>query len=342
MARLEVRERGVIGAIALVLSLALVATTIRVAGGAYDQGYELQASLSRVGQNLDDLSEVRIRGVRVGRVDRIAVDERGRPVVSLRLDEDVRIPSTATASVQPLSLFGPQVVAIHPGAGEGQGPWLTPGETLPEDAAVTELQDLLPGITELVAAIDPDELESLLAATAAAADELAPRSEGMVRNARELTGVAREHLDDGTRILADLTRIARTFEGRIDQLGEVGEDVHATVPAVLAQRDQLDRLLVATTDAFGLVADLFERHPAAFSELARSLLPALLPPLAALAGDLTALPPFIEVLTVLFGELASVFHITGTVGQRLGAIEAHLTPDLCELVDVLECQAGDP
>jgi phospholipid/cholesterol/gamma-HCH transport system substrate-binding protein len=331
---LTTREHTIVGAICVVLTLALLAVGLRAVTGAFASGYELRTTFPQIGQGLDTYSDVRIRGVRVGTVEEIGVDERGRPVVTLRMQPDVRVPETARASVEPLSIFGPTYIALDPGEGEGTGPFLAPGETIAASGRTAELQDLLERTSQLLDAVDPDELGSVLRSSATIAADLAPRAGAMIDAGTELSGVAARHTERGTTLLADLDRLSAELQGVGPTLSSIATDAGSLLPSLVAAEDDLSATLRAAVRAAQVVSELLERHPDAFSELAQGLLPAVLPPLAAVAGNVEVIPEFVEVIATFFGELATVMHLDAPTGGRLGGIEMYLRSDPCELLDL--------
>ncbi len=330
-------ERAVAGGVVLVLVAALVLVTLRLPGsGAAGPTYEVD--LPHAGQGIGRASEVRIRGVEVGEVTHQTVDARGRARLTVALEASAPpLPATTRASVQPLSLFGPQYLALDLGDHDAATPVLADGATLVAATGPTELQEVLGRTATLLDAVDGEAIARLVGATADVARDLAPRTDGMLAAARTLTDVAVRHTDDGTRLLADLDRIGRDLDGTVARFTTVGAQVHDLVPALVERRDGFGHLLTSSTRTARVVGDLLVAHPDAVAELAGSLLPALLPPLAALVADVTAVPEFADTIAVLFGELASVFHVDGPAGQRLGAIELQLGLDPCEVLDLLAC-----
>jgi phospholipid/cholesterol/gamma-HCH transport system substrate-binding protein len=338
MRGLTPREHTVVGATCVVLTLALLAVGLRAATGEFASGYELRATFPQIGQGLDTFSDVRIRGVRVGSVEGIDVDDRGHPVVTLRMQPEVRVPRTARASVEPLSIFGPTYIALDPGNAEGTGPFLAPGESIAASGRTAELQDLLERTSQLLGAIDPDELGTVLRSSATIAGDLAPRAGPLVDAATELSGVAARHTERGGRLLTDLERLSSELRGVGPALTSIAGDGRTLLPALVAAEADLAGTLTAATRASQVVSEVLERHPDAFSQLAQGLLPAVLPPLAAVAGNVHVIPEFVEVIATFFAELAAVMHLDAPQGGRLGGIEMYLQPDPCEILDL--CPQG--
>ncbi|WP_241683747.1 MlaD family protein [Actinomadura sp. J1-007] len=119
---------GVVGAgvIAAAATFVAVGSTPSHAGSTY-----YTASFGRAGQGLDPgKSDVKIRGITVGGIDTVKLRRDGRVSVRMRVDKGVRIPATTSATIEPVSVFGPKDMALDLGPGELHGPYLPDGGTV--------------------------------------------------------------------------------------------------------------------------------------------------------------------------------------------------------------------
>ena len=105
----SVPERYRVGfGLAGALAIAGVITVVLAYGqGAYAKGYEVTAVFPTSSQGLftDGGSAVKLPGVNVGEVSGIELLDDGRAEVTLFIDDHVRVPDTAMASIEPLSIF---------------------------------------------------------------------------------------------------------------------------------------------------------------------------------------------------------------------------------------------
>lgn len=80
------------------------------------QGYSLQAKFQAV-DGLSTGSDVRIGGIKVGRVDRMMLDPQTyQALVTFQIQDGTPVPADSTASVVSDGLLGGKYVAIEPGA----------------------------------------------------------------------------------------------------------------------------------------------------------------------------------------------------------------------------------
>ena len=165
-------RRGVVGAVFFLL---LAGALTAVGKGQFSNEMHVSALVDNAGGSLVPGSDVKSRGVILGRVDSIELagggEGRGgaRILMTLEGDQAVRIPASTTARVLPAAVFGTAFVDLIPGPG---GAPLHDGSVVPQatDGKTLELQDALDNTDRVLSAIDPAELASTLAAVGNALD----------------------------------------------------------------------------------------------------------------------------------------------------------------------------
>lgn len=106
---------GALVALALILVFLYAGKemTVKAAAG----GYILHAAFDRV-DGLPPGAEVRLGGIRVGRVDSQALDGYYRAQTSLLIDAGVKLPLDTSAAIHTDGLFGSKYVVLEPGGDE--------------------------------------------------------------------------------------------------------------------------------------------------------------------------------------------------------------------------------
>lgn len=139
MASREENRNVLVGAgVLLALIAGLVAVHIDSAREK-TEGYPLIARFDKAeGVNLG--TEVRVGGVRVGKVTQAKLDDRFRAVLTLRLADSVKLPADSNAVVQTDGLLGAKFISLQPG---GDDKNLQPGEEIAYTQSSLSLQDLL-------------------------------------------------------------------------------------------------------------------------------------------------------------------------------------------------------
>ena len=85
-------------------------------------------------------TEVRLAGVSVGKVTRQVLDDNFRAVLTLQLDNTVKLPTDSNAVIQTEALLGGKFIALQPGGDEKN---LQPGGEIAYTQSSLSLQDLL-------------------------------------------------------------------------------------------------------------------------------------------------------------------------------------------------------
>tara|TARA_Y100001001_G_C7982939_1_gene300047 strand:- start:103 stop:576 length:474 start_codon:yes stop_codon:yes gene_type:complete len=108
----------IFGAIVLILAGVFLAFSYRAADVESKTGYQVSARFSELG-SLNNGSDVRISGVKVGTVGKIELDpELYLAKVTLNLDPDLQLPTDTAALISSEGLLGGSFLALEPGASE--------------------------------------------------------------------------------------------------------------------------------------------------------------------------------------------------------------------------------
>ena len=222
------------GLIAIVATGAVASLLVIAANGAYSDDYRLTARTARTGFGLDDTSEVKIRGVRVGAVEGLELLDDGTVELTLRIARHVRIPVDATATIEPLSVFGPKFVDVRPGPNEVDGPFHAPGASMGTVVGPTELAETLDALTTLLQAVDAEDVSTIVSELARGVDGLGAEIGSSIEAANDVAAridAKRPVLDE---LLEDAQALAATLATRTDSLSTLardGQDVLRTIDA---------------------------------------------------------------------------------------------------------------
>lgn len=240
------RERNpvVVGAV----SLAVVALLILAAFRAQDLpliggGDTYYAAFSESG-GLKAGDEVRIAGVRVGKVEDVSLD--GDHVkVAFRVDTDSAFGEETRAEIKVKTLLGAMFLALDP-AGDGQ---LAEGSEIPVDRTSSpyDVVDAFSGLAETSERIDTDQLAQSLTTLA----DLTRNTPEEFRKA--LDGVSRlsaniaDRDDQINTLLANLKRVSSVLDERDEDIVGLMKDSDVLFRALVARREAVHNLLVSTS-----------------------------------------------------------------------------------------------
>ncbi|WP_063012467.1 MCE family protein [Nocardia kruczakiae] len=215
--------------LALVASWTVYSTLQRSVSGDTDR---YQATFGDVlGLRVGD--DVRMAGVRVGRVDFIELDDQ-RARVGFRVRSRQHLFTTTKALIRYQNLIGQRYIALAPGSGPAAP--LPPGGSIPIERTESsfDVSTVLSGFEPLFSVLQPDEVNSL--------------SQTLVQ---ALQG-------DGVSLSALITRaagLANTFRDRDEILGRVVTNLSSVVAGLAHRASELETLI---TQARTLVTGLYE------------------------------------------------------------------------------------
>ncbi len=226
--RRDLMVRGV--AYLVVVALAVVLVLARFTGAFADR-VAVTALLTETGDALTAGSDVKLRGVLVGRVASIDRDPGRRGAeVELRLDPGKArdVPADVTARSLPANFFGQSFVDLVPPAQSTAGP-IRSGTRIPADtsAETVELQDVFAKLYRVLSAVQPGKLASVLGALAQALD-------GRGAQIGDLVGKS-------DRYLRALQPALPTLQADLRAFAQFAEDLNRRAPSLL---DSVDDVLV--------------------------------------------------------------------------------------------------
>ena len=144
------RDEVLVGAfISAAVAIALIGTLWLVRGG-LSSGYPLHTKFAW-GQNLKPGQPVLLAGVNVGAVADVTLRNEGYLDVVLRVNDDIKVPRNAVASVKPVGIFGDAAIALTP-TGPSKISY-NPGDTVPVGPADTDIQAIMNRVDSIGATV---------------------------------------------------------------------------------------------------------------------------------------------------------------------------------------------
>jgi phospholipid/cholesterol/gamma-HCH transport system substrate-binding protein len=223
------------------------------------QAYELKAYFSdAIGLTADN--QVRVAGIKVGQVKDIELVG-DRVLVTMDVDNNIKIPRDATAQIRLATLLGTKFVNID---GAGPGPYLADGDVIPlENTSVPyQIFQAANEGTGVLEGLNGPRLNRLLV-----------QLTDLVRTSRGEIGHALEGLNElGAGLNARAPELRELLSGADDLtklLANEGDNINSlidnsnTVLATLAEkREEIQSLLASTELMAGELADLVRTHRA--------------------------------------------------------------------------------
>ena len=292
--------------------------------------FEKSTTYNAVFANVSGLREnnfVRIAGVEVGKVKKVAVQPDSTVRVEFSADESVVLTEGSRAVVRYDDLFGGRFLLLEEGAGGVKR--LGPGATIPlgRTQPALDLDALIGGLRPVFRALNPDQINALSGQLIQAVQGQGPTVGSVLTQAAAVTNT----LADRDRLFGSLITNLNTVLGSLgDQDGQVAKAVDSlsTLMSTLQERKQDLALGIRGTDRiFALGTEVLNR--------ARSPLKKVVDQTDRVAGTLLADKDFLD---NLINTLPDDYRIIG----REGLYGDFFTFYLCDLILKLNGKTGQP
>ncbi|WP_084219496.1 MCE family protein [Spirillospora albida] len=317
---------GLVGAGVLAASVTLVAigSTPSHAGSTY-----YSATFSRSGQGLDPgKSDVKIRGIAVGTVDALKLDRDGRVTVRLRVDKGVKVPTTTTAAIEPVSVFGPKDLVLDLGSGELAGPYLPDGGRVAKTEDPEELSDTAWPAYRLTKAINPDEVAAIINAFGSGLSGQGPALRRTIDNGSKVVDATYRDRAALQALLRNINGLSGTFADRGDTIGGLAGDFTTLSGTVSRNPDKIGQLLDRSGELSTRLGTTLRDHGANLGDIVDG------------AGDLAAvlngqrrnIPVLLDSLNGFFTLLARIIRIPGPENTLIAQAKNALPLDFCQII----------
>jgi len=306
---------------------AAVAVAAAVAATPSDPpSHYFNATFNRAGQGLDGQSKVKVRGMTVGSVVSVKLDGKGRARVRFRVDEDIRVPATVSVGVEPTSVFGPKDLSLDFGQGEGVGPFLKSEAVITRTSDPAELSDTGRPIADLAAAIDPEDLSTVVHTLAEALRGNGEKLRRTTDNGQKVLELLHRDRKGTSRALKDATALADVFGSRTETIDRLLDDATALNKTLIEDPEGFEQ----TLDNAAVLADALS----ATLENNGDDLALLIDKGSLLNDSLYSRQPelvsLINGISSLFGGLAAIMQVPGPQGTRLGNTNLYVSLNLCD------------
>lgn len=227
-----------IAVLVMLMVMAFKADSLPLIGG----GTTYYANFSEAG-GLKTGDEVRVAGVRVGKVNSIELD--GNQVkVGFKIREKVNFGENSGAGVRVKTLLGDMFLELQP-AGEGQ---MKAGATIPVDRTESpyDVVEAFEGLADTSANIDKDQLAAALTTladlTRSTPEEFQAALTGVSDLSRNLAAKD-ERIES---LLTQLDRVTKVLDERDEDLITLMNDANQLFAALVERREAVHNLLLST------------------------------------------------------------------------------------------------
>ncbi|GAA1927893.1 MCE family protein [Nocardioides hwasunensis] len=249
--RTTIRTRA-LGAVFLVLMLAAVWVTYAVFTKKFTSYDQVTVHASKIGLQLPQRADVKIRGVIVGEVLDYAPTADGADItLGLYRDRVAKIPGDVTASILPKTLFGEKFVSLDVPAGASSAKPIADGDVIERTDLSIEVEEVLSDLYPLLRAVQPADLNTTLNAIATA---LEGRGEQLGQSLETLDDYLTRLNPELPGLVEDLRLTARVSDTYADVLPEVATILRNTITTTTTLEDREDKLQALFNDVTRLSA----------------------------------------------------------------------------------------
>jgi virulence factor Mce-like protein len=319
--KIRVRLQGVAFLVVLALLLGL-------AVAAYNKAFTTVAHVTletdTAGNQLQEASDVKVRGVIVGDVRKVSASSKGA-TIELAINPDYldEIPADVSARLLPKTLFGERFVNLqlpdHPGDAR-----LADGDVIGQDRSsnAIELQKVIDDMLPLLQAVQPQDLSYTLGAVA---DALRGRGKSLGENLAstgEYFGQVNTVLPELQADISKLADVTDTYQGAADDLLGVLDNLSVMNRTLVDQKEQLRRTFTVVDASSNVTAGFLETNEQNLISLAQTSRPVLgvfakySPEYPCLLNGLTRFNPMISEAFGADGDPALNLNITVSLPPR--------------------------
>jgi phospholipid/cholesterol/gamma-HCH transport system substrate-binding protein len=237
--------RLLICAAVLVVLVGGTVTLIRDSNGDYSGDYPLSGLFAQAGEGLPPGSEVVFRGVQVGRVSSAAL-QGDEAKVTVLINPNFEVPRDATATIEPVNLFGADEVSLTTPAHDAEaGPYLAHGASFAHTANSDELGDLFAAATPLLQKINTNSLSTVLGELGQASQGEGPSIARSIMAGTRLAGELNATRNAQEVALDSLARFSQAVAPLAGNLNSVANEVNDALPAFNSEEADYEKFLNA-------------------------------------------------------------------------------------------------
>jgi phospholipid/cholesterol/gamma-HCH transport system substrate-binding protein len=230
--------------------------------------------------------DVRVRGVKVGRVASLEVLDDALAAVDLEIEADRRIPAEVTATIKYRNIIGQRYVAL--GETEAAGSALEPGATIPVERTrpALDLTALFNGFQPLFRALSPEDVNRLSFEIIQVFQGEGGTIESLLGSTASLTSTIADRDTAIGEVIDNLNVVIGTVSERSPELIDLIGELQQLVSGLAAQREPIGEAIAAIGDLTDTTAGLLgEARPALRDDIAA---------LGDLSGNLAAESPEVD------------------------------------------------
>ena len=216
------------------------------------------------GLETDDF--VRIAGVEVGQVKKVAIQPDTTALVEFTADDSVVLTEGSRAVIRYDDLIGGRYLALEEGAGGVKK--LNPGDTIPlaRTSPALDLDALIGGFRPLFRALDPDQVNALSGQLIAALQGQGGTINSFLSQTAALTSTLADRDQLIGQVIVNLNTVLGSLGDQSDQFAKAVDSLSELVGTLASRKQDISNGLAYTNAAAGSIADLLEQARPPFAK----------------------------------------------------------------------------
>jgi phospholipid/cholesterol/gamma-HCH transport system substrate-binding protein len=214
--------------------------------------------------------DVRIAGVKVGRVTRVRLVDTATPAaaggavaeLTFTVDRDVPLPTSVRATIRYRNLVGQRYLALAegPGGAATLGGTLRPGGTipLPQTAPALDLTTLFNGFQPLFSALNPHDVNTLAYEIIQVLQGEAGTVAGLLHHSASLISTLADRDAVIAKVIGNLNAVLSTLDGRRAALAQTIDALQQFVSGLSADRTAIGQAVTSISDLTSATAGLLK------------------------------------------------------------------------------------
>ena len=258
----------------VVLALVLTATVAGTLARARPANAITVTAVFRDATGLRAGDDVRVAGVRVGRVESAEVgtgDRRGLAVVTMSVDPAQHLGADATASVDYLNLMGQRYVALSSPPGRPSGDLLADGATIPlsRTNAALDLTALFNAFQPVFDLLQPGDINQLAANIVQVLQGQGSTLRDLLRQTAELTNGITDRDRAISAVVDNVNLVLRTTDAHRQQIDRLVDGLDSLTSGLAQDRDRIASSLQGIARLSSTTADLVDSTGPQLIDLSR-------------------------------------------------------------------------
>ncbi|KID32483.1 virulence factor Mce-like protein [Prauserella rugosa] len=244
-------RRRLLGLLLVALMVGGVALSVAIYNKAFTDYVDVTLEADQVGNQLSENSDVKVRGLIVGRVGEITPRVDGT-TLTLNLDPEHAqlVPSDVSARFLPKTLFGERYVDLEIPDGSSAEP-LRSGDVIPQDRTrnAIELEQAFEDLMPVLQAVQPQKLSSTLTAISTALQGRGEDLGDTISELGEYLGELNPHVPKLQENLRELAKFSHNLSDVTPDLVHTLENLTTTSKTIVEKQEGLQKVYSSVTGA---------------------------------------------------------------------------------------------